>query len=328
MRAALILVGRRAALAFWYLVVPLALTALTFRYLVPDVGAGVGPLRWFGAVAREQPLVVAAAATIVYGALVGSWSRSLPGAAAAPPTARRGGRGRAVFAVGLAAAAGAAFAHVGRSARIVSTSMVPTLLGGDRIWIERVAYGPGHEPRRGEVIVFRHAGAGEGDGGGMLVKRVIGLPGDYIAMRDGRPVVNDVPVPSCDAGTFIYFGSQVSRGRLTVEWLDDRAYLTMQEAGPHPFSSYTVQSGEVFVLGDNRGISNDSRSWQGRAGVRMSAIEGRVGRVLFGEDRTGQLDRGRLWAPLGADVHLSGVDVTALEEGVARCLADPPRPSW
>ena len=52
-------------------------------------------------------------------------------------------------------------------------------------------------------------------------------------MAGNRPVLNGQPVPSCDAGTFVYFGPSVkSRGHLAVEWLDEKAYLAIYEPGP------------------------------------------------------------------------------------------------
>ena len=77
----------------------------------------------------------------------------------------------------------------------------------------------------------------------------------------------------------------------------------MQEHGPLTFAAYDVRPGEVFVLGDNRGVSNDSRSWQAGSGVAYDAIEGRVERVLFGHDREGRL---RVWSPNGTALHLTG----------------------
>ncbi len=328
MRTALIALGRGAALVCWYGLVPAVLTASTFRYLIPSVVDPVGgaPLRLLARVARDQPLVLAAGTFLMFSALIGYWSAVLPGARALERPERRGtGRRRtvlAVLAVGAAALAGVAVGHVARPAGIVSTSMVPTILPGDRVWLDKLAYGSARAPRRGDVVVFRHVGDGEGEGG-ELVKRVIGLPGDHIDMIDSRPVLNGEPVPSCDAGTFVYLGgSRVSRGRLAVEWLDGRAYLTLQERGPHVFGGYDVKPGEAFVLGDNRGVSNDSRSWQADAGVAFSEIEGRVERVLFGDDRRGRLDWERVWAPLGTDLHLTGVDLTPLREGIERCLRD------
>ncbi len=325
MRTALTFVATRARLVFWYGGAPLALTALTFRYLVPSAAASASlaaPLRLLARVARDQPLVLAAAVFLLFSLLVGYWSAHLPGARPVErrPLSRRG-TVLVVLAVTVAALAGVAVAQAFRPAGIVSTSMVPTILPGDRVCVDKLAFAADRPPRRGDVIVFRHSGDGEGEGGA-LVKRVIGIPGDHITMIDSHPVVNGVAVPSCDAGTFVYLGkSRVSRGRLAVEWLDGHAYLTVQDRGPHVFSGHDVEPGEVFVLGDNRGVSNDSRSWQGGAGVAFADIEGRVGRVLFGEDRHGRLDRGRLWTPLGTELHLPGVDLAPLRAGIERCLA-------
>jgi signal peptidase I len=274
-----IFVGRRAALAFWYLVVPLALTAVSFGVLVPDAGdpRSGAALRLFARGAREQPLIVAAIASLLYGALVAYWSPYLPGARPIARAARGRDRLRIVLtlvAVVLAAIGGIASRRAVGTARIVSTSMVPTVLPGDQLWVDRFAYGSEDAPHRGDVIVFRRGGGdddGDGDSGA-LVKRVIGVPGDHIEMLDSRPVVNGVPIPMCDAGSFLYFGAtKVSRGRLAVEWLDDVAYLTVQEHGPHIFTGYDVRPGEVFVLGDDRGVSNDSRSWRAGPGVPLDA---------------------------------------------------------
>lgn len=313
---------RLAARVWWYAVVPMTLAALTLRAVT---GEGRD-----GAVARlvyEQPVVAAAVAFLVASALVRYWSFALPGARAIEAPARPARRRTAlvVLAVGVAAAAGIAAGRAFQPARIVSTSMVPTILPGDRVWVDKRAYGPGRDPRPGDVVVFHHARAADGDPGA-LAKRVIAVPGDHVAMNGSHPVINGREVASCDAGALMYIGaSQVSRGRLTVEWLDGRAYLTVHEPGPHAFTGYDVKPGEVFVLGDNRGVSNDSRSWRA-AGVPFAEIAGRVDRVLFGEDRGGRLDGDRAWLSLGTELRLAGVDLAPLRAGLERCLRAPPSP--
>jgi signal peptidase I len=214
--------------------------------------------------------------------------------------------------------------------------MLPTLQPQDRAWVDKTAYGlrlpgaaPGARvsPRRGDVIVFRASGEEARQGPAELVKRVIGLPGDRIDFEDGRPVVNGWPIPACDVGVYFHMSAErLTRGRLVVEFLGDEAYLTVREPGGRPFVGYTVRPGELFVLGDNRGLSNDSRSWNGQrgAGVPLSAVLGQVRRVLYGFDRDGAFAWRRVGAALGPEVDLSGVDVRPLVEGVAECLARRP----
>jgi signal peptidase I len=226
--------------------------------------------------------------------------------------------------------------------------MLPTLEIGDRVLANRLAYGVSipftkslafrKVPRRGDLVVFRAEGLAGADGPQSLVKRVIGIPGDRVSFEQGSLVINDWRVPTCDAGPYVDVAGKLTvRGRLTVEFLEDRTYLTVRKPLETPFPGYVVKPGEVFVVGDDRGMSSDSRIWnEGRgAGVSIGTLEGRVSRVLFGARPDGRLDFSRLLAPpLDLKVRLPGFDLHKTDERINECLArrpaatDPPTGSF
>ncbi len=140
-------------------------------------------------------------------------------------------------------------------------SMKPTILEGDRILVNKMAYDLRlpfthislmhlGEPQRGEIVIFDSHKAGK-----RLVKRVVGLPGDTVAMRDNRLYLNgewmDYAVPDSYAG----FGD-------VKEQLKGRAHavrLQMQASPLSNFGPVTVPPDHYLVLGDNRDRSADSR---------------------------------------------------------------------
>lgn len=248
----------------------------------------------------------------------------------------------------LAAACSAAMlavrARVAEPYRVVSHSMLPTFEPGDLVVGNRLAYAVAarRAPARGDVVVFPTSAVDLGSRVAelpeVLVKRVVGLPGDVITMRGTTPVINGWQVPSCDAGEYLYVLADSTggpfhpiRGRLKVEFLGDRAYLTVQSSSSASLEgeAYRVKPGEVFVLGDNRGNSLDSRSYRGGhgGGVPLDAVKARAQWFFLGARRGGDVDFSRLLRPvdtLEARLRLEGLDTGPLTEGIARCLDKRP----
>jgi hypothetical protein len=90
---------------------------------------------------------------------------------------------------------------------------------------------------------------------------------------------------------------------------------------------YRVRPGEVYVVGDDRGQSSDSRSWNegNGGGVPTEVLQGRVSRVLFGARPDGRLDFSRIWAPpLDVRVRMPSLDMTKTNDRIATCLSRRP----
>ncbi|MFI8131002.1 signal peptidase I [Streptomyces diastaticus] len=138
--------------------------------------------------------------------------------------------------------------------QIPSRSMEPALRVGDRILVNKLAYRFGDEPRRGDVVVFDGTEYfGEGD----FVKRVVGTGGDRVVC--------------CDA-----------RGRLAVNGtVVDESYLPPGDrASSVPFD-VVVPTGRLFLLGDHRSDSRDSRDRLGSPGGGMLPVEQVIGRAQW-----------------------------------------------
>jgi signal peptidase I len=155
--------------------------------------------------------------------------------------------------------------------RIPSGSMMPTLLVGDFILVNKFSYGIRlpvldtkvieiGKPQRGDVVVFRYPKDPTVD----YIKRVVGLPGDRIGYFNKVIYVNGEAVGQVPAGVYIGKGSGVAMSGASTrrEQLGDVQHdILVMPRTPGLEGEFIVPEGEYFVMGDNRDNSNDSRFW-------------------------------------------------------------------
>jgi signal peptidase I len=143
---------------------------------------------------------------------------------------------------------------------IPSESMATTLSIGQRVLVDRVSYHL-HDVRRGDVIVFHRpplaerlaaGSADDSQNGEVLIKRVIGLPGDTLALQSGRVLVDGVPLDEPYVRSVAGMPAPTEPG---VVYSEDGA------GGWSLTQPYTVPADSYFVMGDNRQDSFDSRYW-------------------------------------------------------------------
>ena len=164
--------------------------------------------------------------------------------------------------------------------RIPSASMVPSLLVGDWLFVNKLVYGPvvpllnahlpGYaEPKRNDIVVFVSPNQIDQpeDSTPTLVKRLVGTPGDTLFMRKGLLFVNGVPRPQGDGTQPPYGGSDPSEANPLFEW-QKRVALAKSRFGPAPatpthddWGPLLIPPGYFMFLGDNRYFSKDSRYW-------------------------------------------------------------------
>lgn len=230
---------------------------------------------------------------------------------------REGGWSTVRFIIGLALLAWVVRSLIVAPFSIPSGSMLPTLYVGDYVMVAKWPYGYsrysfpfgfpsfngrifGSLPDRGDVVVFRHPTESID-----LIKRVIGLPGDTVEVRAGRLVLNGKPVPRTDVSPFSMPISPNSpcravppaaplvgevRGRSYCLY---RAYRETLPGGPSytvldqvdgldadDFGPVRVPEGHVFLMGDNRDDSSDSRFLPAVGGVGLLPADHLIGKGL------------------------------------------------
>jgi signal peptidase I len=216
--------------------------------------------------------------------------------------------------------------------RIPSDSMMPTLLDGDFIIVNKYDYGlrlpvinrkiiAVGEPQRGDVVVFRWPV----DPSVNFIKRLVGLPGDHVEVRDNHITVNGKPVVDVDAGKYndgCYIGLQLASERLGshdhqaifcpvaidrqpvlpgCNRSSVRGFVCGEEDAPgeHRTALFVgdVPAGQYLMMGDNRDNSDDGRSW---GYVPEENLVGKATRIWFNWDphRSG----GPIWKRIGSAI--------------------------
>lgn len=128
--------------------------------------------------------------------------------------------------------------------RVPSGSMLPLIQPGDCLLVRRVT--ESGTIRRGDLLVFRSTARQKGDGSLVMIKRLIGLPGETVDIRQGKVFINDIPL--------------------------NEPYIKGHTTGEHRFH---IPLGSCLFLGDNREGSHDARVWQ-EPFVRRREIMGKV----------------------------------------------------
>ena len=146
-----------------------------------------------------------------------------------------------------------------QSVTIQESAMEPTLSVGERFFVNRVGY-KFSSPKRGDLIVFKTSGS---DDAALHISRVIGLPGETIQISDGKVLINGEVYE--ENGNF----PDISNGGLAAD-------------------SVSLESGEYFVLGDNRNNSEDSR-YGDIGNINRKYIVGKLWFTISPREKTGFL---------------------------------------
>ena len=192
---------------------------------------------------------------------------------------------------------------------IPSSSMVPTLLVGDYLFVSKYSYGYSryslpfglslfsgrilyHEPQRGDVVVFKLPRDTSVD----YIKRLIGLPGDRIQVKDGLLYVNGDQVPRQQTDDYVEHapnGATIRTPQYVENLPGGKTHPLIKIMGDRGWinntAEYVVPPGHFFMMGDNRDNSQDSR-FTGEVGfVPAENLVGRAEFVFFSHDGSASL---------------------------------------
>ena len=162
--------------------------------------------------------------------------------------------------------------------RVPSNSMMPTLLTGDFIVVNKFDYGfrlpitntklvEFSKPNRGDVIVFRYPNYEKNPGysGVDFIKRIVAIPGDLISYSDDQLVINDKAIEIKNIGPYIGVdsGKSMNNYKLAQEFISALPHeiLINPNRRSKGIPEITIPEGHYFVMGDNRSHSSDSRFW-------------------------------------------------------------------